>query len=115
MPLVDMSARLDGQGHRWRSFLDIPVVLEMRISGDANDHGSVVVFFGVRLFVKFLDVCTDANCALSQRVLNELAESYRTTTEAVYVPRRVYDSLRCSTIDLAPLQPSVNRVALPRS
>jgi hypothetical protein len=115
MPLVDISARLDAQGHRWRGYLAIPVVVEIRISGDANDQGSVVVFFGVQLFMKFLSLCTDANGTLSQRVSIELAETYRTTAEAVYVPDRVFDSLRRSRIDLAPLQPSVNRVALPRS
>lgn len=115
MPLLDIAARLDAQGRTWQTLGETPVIVQIRISGDDRYPWVSIVFFGVKLFIEFLDRCTDSNFALSRRVLNELAEKYWAAAEAVYVPRRVYDSLCRSRIDLTPLPPAVNRVAIPLS
>lgn len=77
MPLVDVRARFVALGRRW-DFYDIPVEVSLSID-EQPLPGSPVVVYGIRTFIEFLDACTDASFAQTQRMMFALAEKPHST------------------------------------
>jgi hypothetical protein len=104
VPLVNIDARLDGQGKNWRGFLVIPVLVHLRAPAGAEYPGSPLVIYGVQTFTHFLRECSDATIRQVDLMLDGLAERYEGKCYGVFLEERVLAALLSGRIEWQPIE-----------
>ena len=103
MPLVDIYARLDGQGKARRGFLEIPVAVRLLEPGGAELRGSPVVVYGVKTFWNFLSECSDATIRQVDLLIDLLAIEGKGKCYGIFLEERALAALLSGEMEWRPI------------